>query len=101
LRDFFYSMMRLLIGGLDHLKVILFKGIVKSEKELKLLTEALCAEPDGYGEREGIVVRIASEFKDDDFHTSCMKMVRANHVQTTDHWKHKEIIKNQLKYPSK
>ena len=94
-------MRRLLIGGLDHLKVILFKGIVKSEKELKLLTEALCAEPDGYGEREGIVVRIASEFKDDDFHTSCMKMVRANHVQTTDHWKHKEIIKNQLKYPSK
>jgi hypothetical protein len=77
---------------------VLYKGMVKSEKELKELTESLMIQPSLCGGiREGVVVRIASGFADDEFSTSVMKCVRANHVQTTEHWKDQEIIRNKLK----
>lgn len=77
---------------------ILFKGTVSSEKELQKLTESFMTQPSVYGnEREGIVVRKAHGFKDNEFSQSIMKCVRANHVQTTEHWKHQELIKNGLK----
>lgn len=79
---------------------VLFTGTVSSEKELKELTESLMIQPSAYGGiREGVVVRIAGEFPDKDFASSIMKCVRANHVQTTEHWKDQEIIKNKLKAP--
>jgi hypothetical protein len=77
---------------------VLFKGIVHSEKELKELVESFMIQPSLCGGiREGVVVRVASHFSDEDFSKSVMKCVRANHVQTSDHWKDQEIIKNKLK----
>ena len=77
---------------------VLFRGKVNSEKELKELTESLMIEPSVCGGiREGVVARVAGEFSDNDFSSCVMKCVRANHVQTSDHWKDQEIIRNKLK----
>ena len=48
------------------------------------------------GPLEGVVIRRSAEFSDKDFSKSVMKCVRANHVQTTDHWKDQEIVRNKL-----
>lgn len=48
------------------------------------------------GDREGIVVRLYAGFQDSDFGLSVAKWVRANHVQSDDHWKNQAIIKNKL-----
>jgi hypothetical protein len=77
---------------------VLFKGIINSEKELKELVESLMIQPSACGGiREGVVARVAGEFSDNDFSSCVMKCVRANHVQTSDHWKDQEIIRNKLK----
>lgn len=66
---------------------VLFKGRVNSEKELKDLTESLVKEPSALGgHREGIVVRNAEMFHNDDFAENVMKWVRKNHVSTDSHW---------------
>src|SRR6185436_12117703 len=76
---------------------VLFAGIVSSEKELKEIIELLMIEPSIYGDiREGVVVRVQDSFDDKDFSSNVMKFVRANHVQTTEHWKNQAIVKNQL-----
>lgn len=49
------------------------------------------------GEMEGYVVRVADGFSINDFSFSVAKYVRANHVQTDEHWLYKPIIKNKLK----
>lgn len=46
---------------------------------------------------EGYVVRLAGEFKHEDFSQSVAKWVRANHVQTDEHWMNQEVIPNLLK----
>lgn len=77
---------------------VLFKGSVHSEKELKELVESLMIQPSVCGGiREGVVARMADEFFDIDFSSYVMKCVRANHVQTDDHWKDQEIIRQKLK----
>jgi hypothetical protein len=77
---------------------VLFRGIVKSEKELKELVESFMIQPSKCGGiREGVVVRVARTFYDFEFSQCVMKCVRANHVQTSEHWKDQEIIKNKLK----
>lgn len=77
---------------------VLFKGTVSSEKELKDLVESFMNQPSACGGiREGVVARVAKSFVDDDFEFCVMKCVRANHVQTSEHWKDQEIIKNRLK----
>lgn len=43
---------------------------------------------------EGYVVRLASMFKYEDFGTSVAKYVRANHVQTDEHWRNKPVEAN-------
>lgn len=66
---------------------VLFKGVVNTEKELRDLVEGLVREPSSLGgAREGIVVRNASLFHNDDFSENVMKWVRKGHVQTTTHW---------------
>lgn len=80
---------------------VLFRGTVNSEKELKDLVESLMQQPSACGGiREGVVARVAEAFDDKDFSTSVMKCVRKNHVQTSDHWKDQEIVKNKLKRTS-
>lgn len=77
---------------------VLFKGVVNSEKELQELVESFMNQPSACGGiREGVVARVAGEFQDNEFPTHVMKCVRANHVQTSDHWKDQEIIRNKLK----
>lgn len=46
--------------------------------------------------REGVVVRPLGEFRDEHFDRSVVKWVRADHVQTDEHWKHKAIETNGL-----
>lgn len=77
---------------------VLFAGKVSSEKELQELIESFMNQPSACGGiREGVVARVAGAFSDEDFSTHVMKCVRANHVQTSDHWKDQEIIRNKLK----
>lgn len=77
---------------------VLWKGKVSSEKELQELIEGLVKQPSVYGTiREGVVIRLAGEFKDIDFSKYVLKWVRENHVQTSVHWKDQEIVKNKLK----
>lgn len=77
---------------------VLFKGQVSSEKELKQLVESFMNQPSACGGiREGVVARVAGDFDDTEFPTSVLKCVRANHVQTSEHWKDQEIVRNKLK----
>lgn len=46
---------------------------------------------------EGYVVRLAGSFKFDDFRQSLAKYVRANHIQTDEHWMNKPVVPNGLK----
>lgn len=72
--------------------------LLSSEAELRKITTELAKQPSACGGvREGVVVRVAGDFKDEDFATSVMKWVRKDHVQTDEHWKHKEIVRNKLK----
>ena len=76
---------------------VLFKGICDSENNLQKLTEKFMKEPSLCGGlREGIVARVENEFSDDLFAKSIVKNVRKGHVQTSEHWKDQEIIKNKL-----
>jgi len=66
---------------------VLFKGVINSEVELKDIVDKLVSEPSELGgEREGVVVRSAGLFHNDDFKENVMKWVRANHVTTDEHW---------------
>lgn len=79
---------------------VLFEGTVESEKELQKLTESFMTQPSACGGiREGVVVRKACGFMDEEFSESVMKCVRANHVQTSEHWKDQVIVRNKLKLP--
>lgn len=45
---------------------------------------------------EGYVVRLADRFDFDAFGTSVAKWVRDGHVQTDEHWMHKDVVPNGL-----
>lgn len=45
---------------------------------------------------EGVVMRLACEFKYSDFCRSVVKYVRANHVQTDEHWSKGKITQNNM-----
>ena len=45
---------------------------------------------------EGFVVRLADSFHYDDFNKNVVKWVRPAHVQTDEHWMHKQVVPNQL-----
>jgi hypothetical protein len=46
---------------------------------------------------EGYVMRVAGEFNYGQFKSSVAKFVRPGHVQSVSHWRHKQIIPNELK----
>lgn len=48
-------------------------------------------------EAEGYVIRVPGSFSYDDFSDSCVKYVRSNHVQTSEHWMHQKVIPNELR----
>jgi hypothetical protein len=77
---------------------VLFKGVIQNEKELKELVESLMNQPSVCGGiREGVVIRVQRKFSDSEFSSCVMKCVRPNHVQTSEHWKDQEIVRNKLK----
>lgn len=47
--------------------------------------------------QEGYVIRLAEAFPWDQYGASAAKMVRKNHVQTDEHWMHKQTFPNLLK----
>ena len=66
---------------------VLFKGVVNSVKELKSLVNDLVSKQSELGgDIEGVVVRSAGMFHNDDFAENVMKWVRKDHVQTDEHW---------------
>jgi hypothetical protein len=80
-----------------HTVPVLYRGIINNIQELRDITEQLAQEPSQLGTlREGIVIRASDTFNGSDFSKYVMKWVRANHVQTSEHWKNQEIVKNGL-----
>jgi len=76
---------------------VLFKGVCDSEVNLEKLTDKFMKEPSICGGlREGIVARIQGEFSNELFSKYIAKNVRANHVNTSEHWKNQEIVKNKI-----
>ncbi len=75
--------------GLHHPKV-LYRGIYDEAVLIKL------AKSLNLDVQEGFVVRLAKEFAYEDFSKSVAKFVRKGHVQTDEHWMHKEIIPNEV-----
>jgi len=70
----------------------LYEGIFDEELLRNLKFESR------YGnEVEGYVIRNSNEFLYGDFENNVAKFVRKNHVQTDQHWKSQEIVKNLLK----
>ena len=66
---------------------VLWRGGIESEEQLKQLVDEFMAEPSTYGDtKEGVVIRKAREFDNDEFSKCVCKYVRANHVQTNEHW---------------
>lgn len=84
-------------SGLEHVPE-LWSGRADSEAELERIVNEEMAKPSVFGgEREGIVVRCADVFPDNSFSSSIAKCVRANHVQTDEHWMNGPIRKQKLK----
>lgn len=46
---------------------------------------------------EGFVIRVTDSFKYADFSKSLCKLVRANHVTSSAHWRFRKVIPNKLK----
>ena len=66
---------------------VLFRGFINTYEELKTIVEDLVLQPSSLGgKREGIVIRNANSFHNDDFSQNVMKWVRKGHVQTGEHW---------------
>lgn len=75
---------------------VLMRSSSTTPKFLQVLTDECLHKPIVHGGREGIVVRTRHGFPDDEFHLSVAKWVRKDHVTTDDHWKHKDVVKNEL-----
>lgn len=77
---------------------VLFDGILNSTEELYNKIDTFMSQPSTYGvEKEGVVIRSASEITPDEWNDSIAKWVRANHVRTTDkrwedHWEKAKLI---------
>jgi hypothetical protein len=83
-----------------HTVPVLFRGKVKTEKELESLVLSLAEEKEfGVDEREGVVVRVALPFLKHEFPIAIAKYVKKSFTESIgdEHWKHKNIVKNRLK----
>lgn len=67
---------------------VVHSGIFTSVEEIRLFLDDSMKVPSAYGgEREGFVMRVAKGFDAKDFGINVCKYVRANHVQTDEHWR--------------
>lgn len=74
---------------------VLYRGVWDERAVRACWTGRSTASPGD--EQEGFVVRLADAFPVSEFSTSVAKFVRANHVQTDEHWMHKAVIPNGLR----
>ena len=66
---------------------VLFRGCFQSIEEIRTFLEQAHMEPSQLGgEREGIVLRLAHGFPEQEFQLNVCKSVRAGHVQSSIHW---------------
>lgn len=61
-----------------------------------LVAEDLCGKLN-FKSQEGFVVRVAGSFSEDEMKHHVAKYVRANHVESDEHWMQAEIVRNKLK----
>jgi hypothetical protein len=80
---------------------VLFEGTVESEKDLEKIVLKLAGQPSLYGgeEKEGVVIRLASSFTNNEFNMSIAKFVNRKFRDSikNEHWAHKQIVRNKLK----
>lgn len=69
---------------------VLYRGIFDIEKIMNIGNSL------NLNTTEGYVIRLANNFKFEDFQYSVAKFVRENHVQTNQHWMTSTIEKNEL-----
>lgn len=70
----------------------LFRGVVESEGALEKLVRGIGGGASVFGgEREGVVARVTRGFDDVEFAGVLGKYVRADHVQTDEHWMFQEL----------
>ncbi len=70
----------------------LFRGVVESEGALERLVRGVGGGVSVFGgEREGVVARVTRGFGDAEFAGVLGKYVRADHVQTDEHWMFQEL----------
>jgi len=73
---------------------VIYRGLWDSKKIKNLYPfDSRC----GGTVAEGYVVRIADSFCMDNFTNNVAKFVRANHVTTSQHWSHMEVVANTRK----
>ena len=66
---------------------VLFRGWFHSVEEIRAFIDQAQDEPSVLGgEREGVVLRLACGFPEQEFPDNVCKSVRACHVQTDEHW---------------
>lgn len=70
---------------------VLYQGLWREDPIRGLLQDRFQGDP-----MEGYVVRVADSFHYQAFPRRVAKCVRENHVQTDQHWMHKEVVPNEL-----
>lgn len=66
---------------------VLWRGVIETEPQLRRMIDQFMSEPSAFGDtKEGVVIRKTSTFDNKDFSKNVCKYVRANHVQTDEHW---------------
>jgi len=68
---------------------VIFQGLWDEDSIRQLTIET--------DKQEGYVVRTMYSFTFEDFQKNVAKWVRANHVNTNEHWMHSEIVPNKLR----
>ncbi|NJO63353.1 MAG: RNA ligase family protein [Richelia sp. RM2_1_2] len=67
---------------------VVFRGVFDTQTELTKFMQDERKKPSFLGpEREGFVIRHPNAFATNEFEQNVVKYVRANHVQTTTHWR--------------
>lgn len=68
---------------------VIFRGRFSSVEDIREFLASEHNKPSFLGDtREGVVMRLASQFERSDFSRSVVKSVRPNHVQTDSHWRY-------------
>ena len=66
---------------------VLYEGFIGSVEDLETRVTTFQRQKSALGgKREGVVVRVSDQFDEADWAISIAKSVRANHVQTNQHW---------------